>query len=180
MKLLSQQKALGHLDRIVSDLKSEIREKYEHRAKNCRTCETIGACCLDAHFVNVHISRLEAVAIERSLRKLSAKHQQKVCERIDDTIKEYSLESEGDTFAQTYACPLFEKGVGCLVHEDGKPVPCIMHACYERAEDLPPNELQTMAEARIETLNTRTYAQILPLLPLPIALRSYTKSLSSE
>lgn len=171
MRFLSEQKALEGLQAIKSDLRSEITEKYEHRAQNCLTCETQGACCLDAHFVNVHISRLEAVAIRKSLSTLPLRKQQEIHARIDKTIEKYSLTNEGDTFAQTYACPLFEKGIGCLVHRTGKPVPCIMHACYETADDLPPDELQTRAEEQIETLNVRTYGKARPLLPLPLALR---------
>jgi hypothetical protein len=66
---------------------------------------------------------------------------------------------------------LFEKGVGCLVHLDGKPVPCIVHACYDRREDLPPDEVQLEAEVKIADLNERTYGRRLPVLPLPVALR---------
>ncbi len=172
MKFLSEQKALDRLQTIKSDLRSEISDNYEHRAKNCLTCETQGACCLDAHFVNVHISRLEAVAIKKSLGNLPTEHQQNINKRVDAVIEEYSLTTEGDTFAQTYACPLFEKGIGCLVHQTGKPVACIMHACYERADDLPPDELQMQAEDQIEILNSRTYGKSRPLLPLPLALRA--------
>ena len=171
MKLISEQKVLGYLQELISDLKSEITEKYEHRAKNCLTCETQGACCLDAHFVNVHISRLEAVAIQKSLNELPQQKQHEINARIDAAIEKYALTTESDTYAQTYACPLFEKGTGCLVHKTGKPVPCIMHACYERKADLPPDELQTRAEKQIENLNMRTYGRARPLLPLPLALR---------
>ena len=157
---------------LIADLKFEISENYEHRAKSCLTCETQGSCCLDAHFVNVHISKLEAVKIRKSLSRLPLRKQQEINARIDESIEKYSLTTEGDTFAQTYACPLFEKGIGCLVHRTGKPVPCIMHACYERADDLPPDELQTRAEEQIEILNSRTYGKSRPLLPLPLALRS--------
>jgi len=172
MGFLSEQKTLLRLRSVISDLRSEIANKYEHRAKSCLTCETQGACCLDAHFVNVHISRLEAVSIQRSLGKLSLEKQAKINETIDATIEKYSLSAEGDTFAQTYACPLFEKGVGCLVHDDGKPVPCIVHACYERPEDLPPDELQMRVEVEIDDLNSQTYGGSQPLLPLPVALRT--------
>ena len=173
MKFLSEQKALDQLQAIRFALKSEITENYELRAKNCLTCETQGVCCLDAHFVNVHISRLEAVTIKKSLSRLSTSHQQEINARVDAAIEKYSLKADGDTFKQTYACPLFEKGLGCLVHEDGKPVPCVLHACYERAEDLPPDELQTLAEDQIEDLNRRTYGHRSPLLPLPLALRFF-------
>ncbi len=173
MKFLSEQKTLEGLQKIKSDLRSEITEKYEHRAKNCLICETQGACCQDAHFVNVHISRLETVAIQKTLDELPMQKQFEVNARVNAAIEKYSLTTEGDTYAQTYACPLFERGTGCLVHKTGKPVPCIMHACYESAADLPPDELQMAAERRIEKLNTQTYGRATALLPLPIALRSH-------
>lgn len=180
MRFLSESKAIERLDAIISDLKGVISEKYEHRAKSCHTCETQGACCLDAHFVNVHISRLEAIAIERSFRHLSPERQNQISARVGETIQKYSLSAEGDTFTQTFACPLFEKGIGCLVHESGKPVPCIMHACYEFEEDLPPDDLQTSAENKIAELNNRTYSIMQPPLPIPLALRNYAKVSVSE
>src|SRR5438128_8944361 len=122
MKLLSENKALDILQCVKSDFQSEIVEKYEHRAKSCRTCDTQGACCLDAHFVNVHISRLEAVAISKTLNQLTRPKLDVVNARIDAAIEKYSLTVEGDTYGQTYACPLFEPGTGCLVHNAGKPV----------------------------------------------------------
>lgn len=170
MRFLSEQTALDRLDGIISDLRSEITGRYETRAKSCLTCETQGACCLDAHFVNVHISRLEAAAVKKSLSKLPGEKQLEINTRIDAAIEKYGLKLDGDSYAQTYACPLFEKGTGCLVHAT-KPIPCIVHACYEKAEDLPPDELQTTAEREIEDLNVRAYGRSLPLLPLPLALR---------
>lgn len=172
LKLRSEQKALDSLRKLTADFKTRIAEGYEHRAKNCLTCEAQGACCLDAHFVNVHISRLEAVAIRQELKKLAEEKQFEVYRRIEDTIEEYGLSDKGDTYAQTFACPLFEKGTGCLVHRAGKPVPCITHACYERAADLPPDRLQTEHETRIEKLNTQTYGRHQAWLPLPVAIRS--------
>ena len=170
MKLISETKALERLARINDDLRSSI-QKYERRAKSCITCETPGSCCLDEHFVNVHISKLEAAAIINTLDRLPSEKRNKVNERIDAAISNYRLTTAGDTFSRTFACPLFEKGTGCLVHNHGKPVPCIVHACYEREEDLPPEELQMRAEQRIEDLHKLTYGRRLPLLPLPIALR---------
>ena len=82
MKLLSETKAVEILHRIKSDFQSHIAEKYEHRAKNCHSCETPGACCLDAHFVNVHISRLEAAAIRNTVRKLSDQQQKAMAQRV--------------------------------------------------------------------------------------------------
>lgn len=170
MKLISEQKALDRLGQIKSDYKRRISAGFEHNAKSCLTCETQGACCLDAHFVNVHISRLEAVAIGRVLDKLPAEQEREVRARIDGAIERYGLTTDGDTYRQTYACPLFEKGTGCLVHEVGKPVPCITHACYENLADLPPDEMQAAEEARIDALNRQTYGRPRPLMSIPLAL----------
>lgn len=171
MKRISENKALDRLRKIKADLKTQIVKGYEHRAKNCLTCETQGACCLDAHFVNVHISRLEATAIRQTLGSFSEEKQIEVNDRIDSAISKYSLTGEGDTYTQKFACPLFEKGTGCLVHEQGKPVACITHACYENKADLPPSELQEEQERQIDDLNTRTYGRPQTWLPLPLAVR---------
>jgi hypothetical protein len=172
MKPMSRSTALVRLDKIRADLRSEISD-YERRAKDCRACATPGACCLDAHFVNVHISRLEAVAIGNALARMPRDLRCRVEARIDNSISEYGLSAEGDTFSRTYACPLFEKGVGCVVHTTSKPVPCIVHACYENRADLPPDELQAAAERRIDDLNTRVYGRPQPLLPLPLAIKQH-------
>lgn len=170
-KLISEKKALGRLDELISEFKSEISDRYEHRAKNCVTCEVKGSCCLDAHFVNVHISRLEAVNINRSIEDLPDAARAAVKRRIERTIDHYDLSAEGDTYSQTYACPMFERGVGCLIHEI-KPAACTMHACYEKKADLPPESLQAEQELRIDRLNERTYGISTPWLPLPLALKS--------
>lgn len=175
MKFLSEQKALERLAKLKADFKTEIASTYEHRAKSCLTCETQGACCLDAHFVNVHISRLEAVAITGAIRNLPNEKQDPIYARIEAAIKTYDLVSEDDSFSKTYACPMFEKGVGCVIHNIGKPVPCITHACYENASDLPPDELQHRQEAIIDDLNLRTYGRPQPDLPLPVALVRYRR-----
>ena len=169
MKILSQKSALERLRAIKTAYQADIQTNYEHKAKNCLTCEVQGICCTDAHFVNVHITRLEAVAINKNLANFDEGKQHEVYQRIAETVETYNLTSEGDTFAQTFACPLFEKGIGCLVHSV-KPVPCIQHACYERREDLPPDELQEAAENKIERLNQQTYGNS-KWLPLPIGLK---------
>jgi len=170
MKFLSEKKALERLRNQISDLRSEISNGYEHRAKSCLTCEVKGSCCLDAHFVNVHISRLEAVNIRSILDAMPDARRQAVDKRIDETIERYGLNLQGDTFARAYACPLFEAGIGCLVHEAGKPVPCIMHACYEDQSHLPPDELQIAQEKKIDDLNARTYGRRDKWLTLPLAI----------
>jgi len=169
MKPLSEKRALLKLRRLKNDFRDRLKQNYEHRAKSCETCETNGACCLDAHFVNVHITRLEAVLIGEELGKFSGEKQSEIYERIRQTIEKYDLSDEGDTFAKTFACPLFEKGAGCLVHAV-KPVPCIAHACYENREDLPPDELQAEVEDKIERLDEQTYQKSPRWLPLPVYL----------
>ena len=169
MKPLSEKSALTKLRRLKNDFRARLKQAYEHRAKDCETCETQGACCLDAHFVNVHITRLEAVLIQAELEKLAVEKRQKIYRRIAETIEKYDLNG-GDSFRKTFACPLFEKGAGCLVHRKAKPAPCIQHACYERKEDLPPDELQTEAESKIERLNEQTYRKLPNWRPLPVFL----------
>ncbi|HUR98187.1 MAG TPA: hypothetical protein VMZ26_09010, partial [Pyrinomonadaceae bacterium] len=71
MKPLAESKALEKLHALKTEFARSIRAHYEHRAKDCSVCETPGACCLDAHFVNVHITRLEATAIRRVIDGMS-------------------------------------------------------------------------------------------------------------
>ena len=170
MKPISETRALGLLATIKANLRSEI-SNFESRAKSCATCETPGACCLDAHFVNVHISRLEAVAIKNVLAQMPPDLGQRVNARIDESISKYGLTADCDTFTRTYGCPLFERGVGCLVHSTAKPAACITHACYENKIDLPPDDLQTDAERQVDDLNTRVYGRPQPWMPIPLAIR---------
>ena len=169
MKKLTEPKALSELHKLKTAYQAFIKMNYEHRAADCETCPTKGACCLDAHFVNVHITRLEAAAIRKTLGKLSEKKQKEIYRRAAETIEKYDLKTPGDTFQKTFACPLFEKGTGCLVHREAKPAPCISHACYENEADLPTDNLQTKIENQTERLNKRTYGS-LNYLPLPVWL----------
>jgi hypothetical protein len=159
MKLISQKTGLESLARRKEAYKKRIAS-FEARAKDCITCETPGACCLDAHFVNVRISRLEAANINEALKRHTLEKRSEIYQRIAQTV-------------ETYACPLFEKGTGCLVHHDGKPVPCITHACYENKSDLPPDELQMIEDAAIDSLNNRVYGRGCTWLPLPLAVLKY-------
>ncbi len=168
--MLTETKALSELHKLKADYQKFIKSNYEHKAEDCLTCPTKGACCLDAHFVNVHITKLEAAAIRKTLGKLSAEKQAEIYSRAAETVEKYGLKTAGDTFQKTFACPLFEKGIGCLVHSEGKPAPCISHACYENKKDLPPNELQEKIETQIERLNKRTYGNAFSWLPLPVWL----------
>jgi len=167
MKLISETRALTKLERLRSDFASRIRSNFEHRAKSCATCETPGACCLDEHFVNVRISRLEAKAIQLSLSTLDADLRFKVQTRIDRTIDKFDLRENSEN---TYACPLFEKGTGCLVHSTAKPLPCIAHACYENKKDLPPDEMLAEHEGLIDKLNHKTYGSGSDFKSLPVAI----------
>ena len=169
MRLPSETIALEKLHDLKTDFAARIRSGYEHRANSCSTCETPGACCLDAHFVNVHISKLEAKAIRNAVDKLP--NRAEIDARIEETITRYELTTDGDTFSKTYACPLFEKGIGCLVHELGKPLPCITHACYENKEDLPPDALLAQAEQQVDELNEIVYRRLTSWLPLPVAIK---------
>ncbi len=175
MKLLSEKKAIARLCSLREDLVAAVDE-YQVKAASCLTCQTPGACCLDAHFVNVHISKLEAVAISNALDEMPPSLQQEVNERIGRTIDEYHLTDSANTHSQKFACPLFQKGVGCLVHTTAKPVACTVHACYEDPADMPPDEIQFEQERRIDRLNELTYGRSEPWLPLPLAIRKLARA----
>ena len=160
---------------LKADFRSEISNSYEQKAKSCLTCDVQGSCCLDAHFVNVHISRLEAVAITKTLDSLPEEKREAVYIRAREVIKKYDLKPTGNTYEQTFACPLFEKGTGCLVHSTAKPLPCITHACYENPGDLPPDELLAEMELQVEELNVKTSGKRQPWLPLPLAVVSVAR-----
>jgi hypothetical protein len=172
---VDEQEALAHLQRVKASYQSLIKINYEHRAEDCRTCPTRGLCCTDAHFVNVHITRLEAVAIRETLRRtprLTDAGRRAVYDRAREAVERYHLRAfADDAFAQkTYACPLFEPQTGCLVHRRAKPAPCIQHACYENWEDLPPTSLQSRVEHRVEQLNEAVYGAAWAWLPTPVWL----------
>lgn len=170
MKKFSESKALAALLRLKTEYASEIRESYETRANPCSTCATPGACCLDAHFVNVEITRLEAVAVRRALSDMDPELRNRVYDRVGKAIINFGLDRAGIEGGRTFACPLYEKSVGCLVHSTAKPIPCIQHACYEKQEDLPPESLQYERELEIERLNRLTYSGAPASLPLPVAI----------
>ncbi|MEJ7698162.1 MAG: hypothetical protein WKF71_00735 [Pyrinomonadaceae bacterium] len=78
MKMLTETRALNELSKLKTVYQNFIKTNYEQNAENCETCPTKGSCCLDAHFVNVHITRLEAVAIGDTLGKLDVEKQKEV------------------------------------------------------------------------------------------------------
>ncbi|MET0647310.1 MAG: hypothetical protein ABW208_11860, partial [Pyrinomonadaceae bacterium] len=173
MRRLSEPEALARLKRGKVSFQTHIKLNYEHRALSCRACPTPGVCCTDAHFVNVHITRLEAVAIRDTLAltpRLGEDDRRAVYVRAREAVARYGLAPSGDTFAQTFSCPLFSKGVGCLVHQRAKPAPCVQHACYEDWSDVPPLDAQWREEGRIERLNTEVYGSAWEWLPLPVWL----------
>jgi hypothetical protein len=181
MKFISESEGLKRLKDVKETYRNVVQTEYEPKAKNCLTCKTQGVCCTDAHFVNVHITRLEAAAIRETLKKFNTEKQLEIYQRIEQTVEEYDLKAtDGDTFAQTFACPLFEKETGCLIHAEAKPAPCIQHACYENAQDLPPDKLQNNAENAIERLNAKTYGRNYAWLPLPVWLHKLNPFATEE
>ena len=161
------------MQRLKTSYQTFIKLNYEHAAQDCRSCPVRGSCCTDAHFVNVHISRLEAVAIRETIARtprLKDEEKHEVYRRARETVKLYNLSASGDTFRQTYSCPLFSQKSGCLVHRRAKPAPCIQHACYENWEDLPPLSLQSRTEHRVEKLNIEIYGAKWAWLPTPVWL----------
>ena len=173
MKALAEAAALARLQREKRAYQSHIKLMYEPAARSCRTCPTPGVCCTDAHFVNVHITRLEAVAIRETLARtprLDEAARRAVYSRAAATVARYNLTTAGDTYAQTYSCPLFVPNVGCLVHTRAKPAPCIQHACYDNWQDVPPTALQWRTERRVAQLNQQTYGPAWAWLPTPLWL----------
>ncbi|MDQ3818205.1 MAG: hypothetical protein M3362_11080, partial [Acidobacteriota bacterium] len=97
----SEREALAQLQRVKAAYQSFIKSNYEHAARDCRTCPTRGVCCTDAHFVNVHITRLEAVAIRETIvrtPRLDETGKRAVYTRAREAVERYSLSSSGDTF----------------------------------------------------------------------------------
>jgi hypothetical protein len=173
MNSLTEPEALARLQRTKASYQTHIKLNYEHAAEDCKTCPSRGVCCTDAHFVNVHITRLEAVAIRETLERsprLTEEAVRAVYRRARMAVNRYGLRAVGETFKQTFACPLYVPQVGCLVHARAKPAPCIQHACYEAWEDLPPASLEMRAEHRIEQLNAAVYGSAWAWLPLPLWL----------
>jgi hypothetical protein len=173
MRKLTEAEALARLKQGKAAFQTHVKFNFEHKALDCRACPTPGVCCTDAHFVNVHITRLEAVAIRETLERtprLTEDERRAVYSRARATVTRYDLRAGGDTFAQTFACPLFVKGTGCLVHQRAKPAPCVQHACYEDWSDVPPLSLQWREERRIEQLNADVYGTAWEWLPLPVWL----------
>ncbi|HEX8098070.1 MAG TPA: hypothetical protein VF507_08540, partial [Pyrinomonadaceae bacterium] len=104
MSCTSEREALARLQRVKASYQTFVKLNYEHAAEDCRTCNTPGVCCTDAHFVNVHITRLEAVAVRETLARsprLTESHRRAVYERAREAVERYGLRASGDTFSQT-------------------------------------------------------------------------------
>lgn len=173
MRKISEEAALARLQITKAQYQCHIKVAYEPAARDCRTCPTAGVCCTDAHFVNVHITRLEAIAIRETLARtprLTDEARRTVYRRAQEAVACFGLRDGDYTYAQTYSCPLFEPQVGCLVHRRAKPAPCIQHACYDNWTDVPPMDLQWRAEHRVEQLNKQVYGQAWSWLPTPLWL----------
>lgn len=169
MKLLSRQKAIEKLKAEMSVFAHDVGNNYAHRAKDCSTCDVKGSCCTDEHFVNVRISPLEAAAIRTVLDTLPSEKRDRLNKRIEDTVSRYSLD-KSDGIEATYSCPLLDDEMGCIVHGVAKPLPCILHGCYERQEDLPPSSVRSRQEKKIARLNLKVYGKQPVLRPLPVAI----------
>ena len=157
MKPLSVSDALRKLARVRESFRGMINLNFEPKAKNCLTCEEQGVCCTDEHFVNVRVTSLEGDAIARAVRDLPEALRQRVFERNGRVARRIQNLRMSGSEDPGYSCPLFEPGLGCLVHSTAKPLPCIAHACYESRDDLPPEELLEKAEREVALLNNRAY-----------------------
>lgn len=183
MKNMPETKALVQLRRVKQGFSRYINQNYGAKAKDCRTCQTV--CCKDSSFVNVNITHLEALAIWQTLKNSSRVNQEKFLEiinRAKESIETYNLSELGDTFSQTYSCPLFEDGIGCLVHWKAKPAPCIQHGCYENWQDLPDTKVFAQVERRVEQLNNRVYnnQERLTYATIPVWLVKIAEEIQSK
>ncbi|QYO66213.1 hypothetical protein [Leptolyngbya sp. 7M] len=178
IKPISETRALFKLEELRDSFTKMIRERYEAKAKPCDLCDSPGKCCQDEHYVNVRITRLEARAIGAAIQDLPSELIERVRDRTTRAISTFKLDQADANELKTFACPLFEAGIGCLVHNIAKPLPCIVHACYERREDLPPDELLENAESRIARLNARVYGDRSLPCPIPVAIRNWSRFIS--
>jgi hypothetical protein len=169
MKLIAKKKAIARLRSDLAALADEVRTGYEHAAKDCAECDVKGSCCADAHFVNVRITPLEAAAIRGFIDRLSPEMRERFDRKIADTVSRYGLDRESPS-ASAYPCPLLDDDNRCIVHGVAKPVPCILHACYDRKEDMPPDDLQAAMETSIARFNLLTYGKPPVVRPLPVAI----------
>lgn len=180
MKTYGRKTALKKLAELKQRFRHLISGRYEVNAKDCFTCGQRGSCCLDRHFVNVQITRLEAEAIVEALEELDGEVREAVLRRNGAEMQELRAEGMTNDRPTTYSCPLFSVKEGCLVHRTAKPLPCIHHACYGKKEDLPPYGLLAEREKSVERLNTRAYGNAWNWLPIPVWIEMKTKKESAD
>jgi hypothetical protein len=159
-RTLKRDEALARLKRLKDRFSAHIAKRFAWKAKDCSTCST--PCCADAEFVNVNVTRLEGEAIMRTLRvspRITPEHRERIVERARDAVRRYGLDAAIDTFSTTYACPLYEPGVGCLVHYKAKPAPCTQHGCYDEWQDLPDEIEMRRTERNVADLNRALYRE---------------------
>lgn len=169
MKIISETTGIERLGNSVSGLANEVAEGYEHRALDCARCDDRGKCCRDEHFVNVRVTRLEAAAIKKVVDELPTRQKDEVYKRAERAIETYQLD-KADNIIRGYACPLLDKDARCLVHGKAKPMPCVLHACYEDPNDLPPASMITQHEMIVARLNRIVYGGDNLPLPIPLAI----------
>lgn len=160
VRRLTRDAALARLKAIKDRFAAYIATRYAWKAVDCGACST--PCCADDEFVNVNITRLEGEAIMRTLRlspRISREKREAIVAKARETVRQYRLDRAADSFAATYACPLFEPGRGCLVHYKAKPAPCTQHGCYDDWRDLPDEIELRRTEARVARLNRDLYGQ---------------------
>jgi hypothetical protein len=171
MRYRSESKALIELTRIRQCLRASV-EPYETKATDCGVCDTRGACCQDEHFVNVRVTHLEATAIRNAVDLMPTEIQNAVYQRATVAVQKLQPKLEAAARHQTYSCPLYHPELQCLVHDTAKPSACIVHACYEKREDLPPDDILESAEASAAELNLRVYGRLRASMPIPVAILS--------
>jgi hypothetical protein len=179
MRRITEARALARLKRIKDNFRAYIG-RFSHKALDCARCPT--PCCSDAQFVNVNITRLEAAAIIRTLElspRVGPAKLRQIIDRARQTVFRYRLGPGGDTFRQTYACPLFERGVGCLVHYKAKPAACIQHGCYEDWHDLPDTAEFFRVQRRVEQLH-RAVGEEPVYYPIPVWLTRLKEGAKGE
>ncbi len=165
---IGEGKALNLLKTFQNSFRKKIRIGFEVNALDCSECDSKGICCTDEKFVNVNITRLEAIAIGNELVQMPSDQFNSVVRKIE-IAKEKIVSSGNVDFEATYSCPLFFEG-NCLVHKTSKPISCIAHGCYSYPEELPPDTILNKAENSIGRLNSRVYKNAWNWLPLPIWL----------
>ncbi len=173
---MSKREALVRLRRMKQAFSRYIGKNFGHLAADCAVCPT--PCCADAQFVNINITQIEAEAMIETLRESPRHGEDKLREvvaRAEAAIAHFGLTETGDTFEKTYACPLYERGVGCLVHWKAKPAPCIQHGCYEHWEDLPETGTMHRIEAQVEQLDEAVHERPARWMTIPVWLTKVMK-----